>query len=145
MSWGKAEDNHELLVELWKQVSHENRSQETLDALANATEVLGGKWLVYVNRDYVDIVWAEIARAVIAGHLGPVAKCLPFDPINSKTHVICVFTNDYQVEADVMRVREVLRKECGIKRRISYKLDAYAYCDIYASNDWDISPTRYSA
>ena len=37
--------------------------------------------------------------------------------------IICVYTHDANDEADVMRVREALRR-MGVKRPISYKMDA---------------------
>lgn len=96
------------------------------DYESKGSQLKSGKWLVYVKRDNVDEVWQEIKEAVEDGALGIAAKvstALP-SPLSTKsnTHVICVYTDDWTDEEDVMRVREELRK-LGIVSNIPYKAD----------------------
>jgi len=85
-----------------------------------------GKWLVFVSRKDVDEVWEKIRAATEAGRLGISAKVSTAKPnplsTNPEKHVICVYTPDWTDEADVMRVREELRR-LGITGKIPYKSD----------------------
>jgi len=84
-----------------------------------------GKWLIFVDPENVDEVWAKIKKAVEEGKLGDSAKVLTAkSPLvgKSKAHVICVYTYDWTDENDVKRIREELRK-LGITNKISYKAD----------------------
>ena len=86
----------------------------------------GGKWLVYLRREYVDEVWLKIRDAVRNGRLGSSAKCstaMPNPNATSSSHVICVYTYDAEDTQDVRRVRAALRK-LGMIRKIPYKSDA---------------------
>lgn len=81
-----------------------------------------GKWLIWLSEQAVDSCWARIKHAVEAGHLGSGAKV---STAGSRTdqrprYVVCVYTYDYADRADVMRIREALRR-LGIQRAIIYK------------------------
>lgn len=86
----------------------------------------GGKWLIFIQRDYIDEVWQKIKAAIQKGELGSTAKVSTTrsNPLarESKSHVICVYSYDSDDVEDVMRIREKLR-EIGIKRKIPYKTD----------------------
>lgn len=58
-------------------------------------------------------------------------------------HVICVYTDDYTNEADVLRVESALR-ELGVTGRLSYKPDIYTECGIYYRNAWNLKPTVFT-
>ncbi len=85
-----------------------------------------GKWLIFVDPENVDEVWAKIKKAVEEGKLGDSAKVSTAKPNplagKSKAHVICVYTYDWTDEKDVKRIREELRK-LGITNKIPYKAD----------------------
>lgn len=85
-----------------------------------------GKWLIFVDHEKVDEVWAKIKKAVEEGKLGDSAKVSTAKPNplagKSKAHVICVYTYDWTDENDVKRIREELRK-LGITNKIPYKAD----------------------
>ncbi|MDP3024500.1 MAG: DUF1917 domain-containing protein [candidate division Zixibacteria bacterium] len=85
-----------------------------------------GKWLVFVESENVDKVWAKIQKAVEEGKLGGSAKVATAKSNSlagkSKVKVICVYTYDWADEKDVKRIREELRKLC-IKNKIPYKTD----------------------
>ncbi|MCW7075225.1 MAG: DUF1917 domain-containing protein [Candidatus Methanospirare jalkutatii] len=55
-----------------------------------------GKWLIFVDPENVDEVWAKIKKAVEEGKLGDSAKVSTAKPNplagKSKAHVICVYT-----------------------------------------------------
>jgi hypothetical protein len=86
----------------------------------------GGKWLVFLKRDYIDEYWLKIRDAVRDGRLGSSAKCstaMPNPNASSSSHVICVYTYDAEDAQDVRRVRAALRK-LGVIQKIPYKSDA---------------------
>jgi hypothetical protein len=87
---------------------------------------LSGKWLIFVNRNKVDEIWAKIKLAVEEGKLGNIAKVSTAKPrptaANRDEHVICVYTYDWTNKRDVMKIREELRK-LGIVWKIPYKSD----------------------
>lgn len=83
-----------------------------------------GKWLIFVDIEEVDEVWAKIKKATEEGKLGDSAKVATAKPSPLSAHrsekVICVYTYDWTEEEDVRRIREELRK-LGITKRIPYK------------------------
>ena len=93
-----------------------------------------GKWLVFVDRNAVDTVWATIKQATEAGQLGGSAKVATAKPnpyaTDPNTRVICVYTYDWTDEADVRRIRAELRA-LGITQKIPYKADADTLRDKY--------------
>lgn len=86
----------------------------------------GGKWLIFVDAQQVDRVWARINKAVEAGKLGDSAKVATARPNplarNPDKRVICVYTYDYADTKDVKRIRQELRK-LGVREKIAYKAD----------------------
>ena len=89
-----------------------------------------GKWLLFLPPAEADDAWIKIRDATAAGELGIGAKVsTSHDNSDSRDDrkVIYVFTKNWDDEADVMRVREVL-KTLGFTDRIGYKrnLDTYA-------------------
>lgn len=90
-----------------------------------ATET-SGKWLVFVNAEKVDEIWAQIKKATEEGKLGDSSKVATARPNSNATDqnkkVICVYTYDWTNEYDVRRVREELR-QLGVTRKIPYKAD----------------------
>lgn len=85
-----------------------------------------GKWLINVWAHNLDLVWKKIRVATEAGKLGFASKtstAMP-SPLAPKENlgVICVYTYDFTDTADVMRIREELRK-IGVANKIGYKSD----------------------
>jgi hypothetical protein len=92
-----------------------------------------GKWLVFVPVASVDRVWQTIKNATEAGLLGSSAKVATAKPnpnANSPAKVICVYTYDWTDEADVRRIRQVLR-DLGVTAKIPYKADQDTYAGRY--------------
>ncbi len=94
-----------------------------------------GKWLVFVNFQKVNALWAKIKQATEEGRLGSAAKVATACPNpNAKDpteKVICVYTYDWTDEEDVRRVREELRG-LGITQKIPYKADQDTRAGKYA-------------
>ncbi|HEX9897147.1 MAG TPA: putative phosphothreonine lyase domain-containing protein [Dehalococcoidales bacterium] len=88
--------------------------------------VRSGKWLVFVDKEDVDMVWSKIKKTVEEGMLGSDAKVATAKSnphaTDASTKVICVYTYDHADEEDVRRIRAELRK-LGITNRIPYKTD----------------------
>jgi hypothetical protein len=102
----------------------------------------GGKWLLFVDRENIDEVWAKVRQSVEAGLLGSSAKvstALP-NPMTRKPekHVICVYTVDAEDEADVRRVREHLRT-LGFEAPIAYKTNKATLDGEYAQRSGRVS------
>ena len=93
-----------------------------------------GKWLIFVDRNNIDAVWAAIKQATEAGKLGGSTKVTTAKPnpyaTDPKTKVICVYTYDWTDEVDVYRIRAELRT-LGITQKIPYKADADTLRDKY--------------
>lgn len=96
-----------------------------------------GKWMVWVKSVGADTVWIGVREATRAGQLGNWAKVATSASARTREsgeHVICIYTYDYEDEADVMRVRQALRN-LGIRQRIRYKrnidTDQLRYRDNY--------------
>ena len=97
---------------------------------------LVGKWLLFVPTREVNARWARVAAAVQDGQLGHAAKVATAWP-NSHARspherVICVYTRNYEDQADVVRVLAALRA-LGFDQRLSYKTDRETRSGRYGS------------
>lgn len=91
-----------------------------------------GKWLIFISRESVDEVWSKIRNATHSGFLGHKSKVSMPRHLGSTSHVICVYTYDWEDITDVMRIRDYLR--ClGITRKIPYKTDFDTLSGKYSS------------
>ena len=93
-----------------------------------------GKWLIFVYKKNVDVVWEKIRRATEEGNLGNRAKVATSKPNPHRKRglrVICVYTHDWKDVADVKRMRAELRK-LGIIQPIPYKADQDSLHDKYS-------------
>lgn len=108
----------------WIQQSKPETSADACGAEA------AGKWLIFLPAADIDNAWRKVRDATVRGELGIGAKVSTArDAENARDdkRVIYVFTENWEDEEDVMRVREKL-KELGFVDRIGYKrnLDTYA-------------------
>jgi hypothetical protein len=81
-----------------------------------------GKWLIFVPHKEVDLKWTLIDLAHSAGVLGIDAKVSSSLMVSNDTHVICVYTKDWEDQDDVFRVRTKLRR-LGFSKILHYKRD----------------------
>ncbi|MDT8358003.1 MAG: DUF1917 domain-containing protein [Methanomicrobiaceae archaeon] len=104
-----------------------------------------GKWLIFLEKEEVDEMWRRIRNATCEGRLGVSAKVS-----TEKQHpesrdsrgVIYVYTANWEDEAEVMRVREELRK-IGVSQRIGYKRNIETFEGEYSDRGKKV--TFYSA
>lgn len=137
-------ENIELAENKWKYLqklkNHVNLND--INEIAKSCNIISGKWLIYIKTELVDEIWNKIAHCCIKGLLGCSIKVSP-KSINTISHVICVYTNNYFDINDVKKVRNVL-KEIGIIQSINYKPDIFTYLCIYRKNKWNIKPSIYA-
>lgn len=94
-----------------------------------------GKWCIFRDEATVDAMWAKIRQAVVnkelpAGMVSSPANAKHFDG----TYLICVFTPEWRDQADVMRVREILRG-MGVEEELGYKRDVDTANRVYGTDD----------
>ena len=85
----------------------------------------------------------SVAAAVVSGCLGFAAKVSARDR-EKRTHVICVYTEDFTNEEQVRAVEKGLRK-IGVTSVMSYKPDVHTTLGIYKDNPWGLKPTIYNS
>ncbi|GKZ28898.1 hypothetical protein AbraIFM66950_001522 [Aspergillus brasiliensis] len=136
--------------------------ERKLSALAKQTNVVSGKWMLFVSSEKVDEVWGVVAEATAKGELGFGAKVATAastaaaavdDNENGvgggrKARLIAIYTRDFRDKADVERV---LRKMVELKlvdvekRPIYYKCDAYTHLDIMGNNACGLRASMFSS
>lgn len=119
------------------------------DAPGSAPEAIedenAGKWLIFQEPGLVDSAWKKVRDATVALNLGISAKVSTSKPnpeSRDNRKVIYVYTKDWADEADVMRVREILRT-LGFGERIGYKRNIETFAGQYAKKGKRV--TYYSA
>lgn len=134
------------LQEAWERLQASGRlvTFDTVRELALNHRVLSGKWLMHLDSGFkVDHAWGGIARAVLEGRLR-VAKVSPCCPDSERKQVICVYTDDFTDEEQVLAADAVIRAT-GVKCLLSYKPDVYTYLGIYRDNRWHLCPTIFES
>ncbi|HUH78531.1 MAG TPA: putative phosphothreonine lyase domain-containing protein [Methanoregula sp.] len=104
-----------------------------------------GKWLIFQEPSMTDDAWKKVRDATVALTLGISAKVSTAKPnpdSRDNRKVIYVYTRDWADEADVMRVREMLRT-LGFTERIGYKRNIETFAGEYAKKGKRV--TYYSA
>lgn len=96
-----------------------------------------GKWCIFRDEATVDALWAKIQQAVVNKEL---PAGLVSSPANAQryqgTYLICVFTHEWRDQADVMRVREILRG-MGVDEELGYKRDLDTANGVYGTEkEW---------
>ena len=119
------------------------------DAPGSAPEAIedehAGKWLIFQEPETADDAWKKVRDATVALDLGISAKVSTAKPnpdSRDSRRVIYVYTKDWADEADVMRVRENLKK-LGFVDRIGYKRNLETFAGEYAQKGKRV--TYYSA
>jgi len=119
-------------------------NKDNIDKIAQKHSVLTGKWLIFEHEFDINYIWKKIAKATINNELGCSTKVsTAFQSSKTKRYVICVYTDNYLIIEDVMRVREKLQT-LGFKKELTYKPDIYTLLGIYQGTT-TLSPTRYRA
>ena len=119
-------------------------SEETIDEIAKETNCKVGKWMLFIPKETVDIIWNKITDAVLNNNLGSCISAKVATTLQGKDiHVICVYTEDYLNINDVLNVREKLR-ELGFNLTLYYKPDIYTHLGIYSKNPY-VKASRYKS
>lgn len=101
--------------------------KSTSDDYPETIKGKGGKWLIFIPEDKVDIVWQKIRKSILKNKLVKYAKCSTIiknkHSQNNKTDcVICIYTYNYTDEVDVRVIRYKLKK-LGFREKLYYKTD----------------------
>ena len=125
-----------------------NQRPALLKELAKKYGVVTGKWMLFPLEEVVDDAWTIVARLVTQKRLGSAAKVSSREELkaNTRTRVICVYTQDFTDEEDVQRVAKVLIegfRNHNLRFNLSYKADIYTRLGIYAGNNYGIRTTIY--
>ena len=124
--------------------SSKKQIQDQIDKLAKSSQCLTGKWMIFESTENIDSIWFPIAKDVYEGSLGVSCKVSPTEGAE-QTHVICLYTSNYQDQVDVMKAREILKSRHGISAVLTYKPDIYTFLEIYRGNTWGVKPSLYQA
>ena len=118
-------------------------SSDGYTADSHEPAIESGKWLVFVQRPFVNETWSTIRDAVYDGTLSFAAKVATAKPNpngNGRAHVICVYTHDGGRHASL--VRERLRT-LGFDRKLSWKADEQTFGGEYANRGFIRISKRY--
>ncbi|KAJ3848976.1 translation initiation factor eIF 4e-like domain-containing protein, partial [Lentinula lateritia] len=121
---------------------HLTLTVSTLDELAFQYHVLSGKWMIFANRDTINVFWRDVVRMVCMYRKRGTAK-VSVNEDDRNNRVICVYVENFADFEEVRGLREDLRTVVGVKKKIPFKMDAYTHMGIYRSNQWGIPPTRW--
>jgi hypothetical protein len=121
-------------------IASENVTVPEIDRIALENGVLSGKWMIYSDTRRIDELWGKVVRLLCLELKKGSIKVSPNQEEDS--HVICVYVDDYSNASELDATRKALRA-AGIFWRIGFKPDAYTHLGIYASNEWNIRPSRY--
>ena len=81
-----------------------------------------GKWMIFPTHPEVDALWLRVAEATREGRLGPLSKVSTAKPVkrpHKHEHVVQVYTDNKENQADISRVSDVLRT-LGATQRLPY-------------------------
>jgi len=136
------------MIRFW--VGVENKSQEQVLALAERFGVKTGKWLVHESNVNIDSTWNKVATSLYHRKFGDniqsakVSVVDDFNGYHNQSHVICLYTNDFQNLKEVVGCLEELRR-IGIHSKVTYKPDVSSILGIYRNNESKMSPSIYKS
>jgi len=85
-------------------------NEPLIDEIAQRTELLSGKWLIFISKEYVDVLWEKIKELATQEKIWNAKVSTLAHPWASRgQHVICVYTTNYLDESNCIRVRDALR------------------------------------
>lgn len=127
----------------------DNETINELDRKALSDNELRGKWNIFVDKSEVDDIWECVCKGVESGELLSAKASTKWSREGeySDEHVVVVYTPNYFDKSDVFRVREFLKRECGIEKTIYYKPDLYTKLGIYSETAEEMGlpgASRYS-
>ena len=143
---GDSDSDVRNLTREWERMVRENNVKLThglVLKLAKKHNVLHGKWLINIDRDYAESVWPKIRNAMVDSKLGSTAK-ISEEP-DGKFHVVCIYCPNFLDKDELLRVRRAIINDVQISTKsiLRFKLDAFTYLGIYAKNPWNMRTTTY--
>ncbi|KAL2831247.1 hypothetical protein BJY01DRAFT_260609 [Aspergillus pseudoustus] len=135
---------------LSRKLSPLRRELETcLFALAQATNVVTGKWMLFITPDRIDSYWRAVVEGTMRGELGHAAKvATDAGDGEGRARLICIYTKDYRDREDIkqvlMRLMELKLVRKG-ERPIYYKCDVLTHLEIMSGNRYGLKPTLLSS
>lgn len=95
-----------------------------------------GKWCIVRYPAAIDAAWAKVRAMVEANQVISAKASGKFQALRFGTHLICVYTPDWEDKEDVFRVRELLRT-AGFVEELGYKRDLETTQGVYGTpNEW---------
>ncbi|KAL3463026.1 hypothetical protein BJX64DRAFT_132220 [Aspergillus heterothallicus] len=137
-------------VALSRKLSPLRRELEThLFALAQETNVVTGKWMLFITPDRIDSYWRAVVEGTMRGELGHAAKvATDSGDGQGRARLICLYTTDYRNRQDIkrvlMRLMELRLVRKG-ERPIYYKCDVLTHLEILSGNKYGLKPTLLSS
>lgn len=96
----------------------------------NSKETKTGKWCIFGKESVVEKYWKKIIPIVENSDLINSAKIRSgqitfYNMLNGYDNkkVICIYNNDYDDTDTIFKIRDLIRKEVGVKTIIKYKRD----------------------
>lgn len=101
-----------------------------------------GKWCLVFSPQEIDDAWTKIHKATKDGKL-LLAKCsTALGAMRFGTHLVCVYTTDWQDSEDIQKTRETLRT-LGFTQPLKYKRDIETINRVYnTDNEYYIDETK---
>ena len=122
--------------------------QDDIFSLAKQSKLTAGKWMLFRAPADINRIWALVATAVASGELGHAAKVASDDGSgDSKSRLICIYSEDFSDREDVKRVLLALRRMGLVTgdRGIYYKTDAFTWLEINGGNQWGLKASLYAS
>jgi Domain of unknown function (DUF1917) len=95
-----------------------------------------GKWCIFRDGGEIDASWKKIKDLCKKNKIAMAKVASATSGARFKgVHVICVYTLDYSDTADVIKIRELLRKN-GFTENIGYKRDIETINGVYGEKEW---------
>jgi uncharacterized protein YprB with RNaseH-like and TPR domain len=93
-----------------------------------------GKWLIFIDKLFINDIWDKIKKATETGKLGLASKVSTAlensHSTNVNEYVICVYTKNWQNIEDIERIEKEIRN-IGISSTLFYKTDEDSIKNLY--------------
>jgi hypothetical protein len=105
--------------------------------------------MLFPKKEHVNQCWSLVAHATAENNLGIAAKIAAESNEGEDVRPICVYTQDFNDQQDVLRVVEVLAEMELLprdeRRGIWYKCDAYTHLGIQSGNEFSLPASMYGS
>lgn len=94
-----------------------------------------GKWCIFRSAEEIDEAWATVKALAAAEKILCAKVSTAIGRRYHEGHVICIYTADWNDQADLMTVRGVLR-DAGFTEELGYKRDCDTIKRVYGAEEW---------